>query len=660
MQEILEASKHHDSDLQSRDPKKHCDSISNPHVDQRQKRSPDSLDPSDARKIKQEGNVLDQNEQSQVLLPIGHNHHKENEAFFAQNTSSRKSQDPANHPLCDNFKTGDSFGNSPSSRESQSSSFHSPGYIEVRQNVSDVVAHRSSNIQRTSENESVVGKSVVPQNQFDRKHKYNLRSSRNPDDESGTGNQLDRKDSFPSVKEMDEQLKQIEQASRNQLREDTMNKIQNQNDESLEKNKLSKESKLASSEKRHEETMKKIQNRDNETPQKIQQADNPSEKSKKEQKSLQKQSKVVAEPTKEPQLKSYTHRHSDQDIEVTFEVLLSPEMSTLGNKVCIVFGPPLSDWETAMVEMKLKDPSLPLIEPEKYVYLSGVLPLNVNLKSKSIPYKYVVNLTQGGHIWEHIEVSNTSGGTFNRCLVVPDKAERRFTKFDDVILPKDIGRKSSASQLQRHGREVATMWMLPRPRDLENPDFDFELALERFCGVVKSHGNNGLKLCANDNPKGYLNPCGYKVESAVQIQLKKFFRRFEEFLKDNNLGKLLLTAVYLCLVGNTEHLEIKEKGQFMTFFEAFWKCRDLLFDPTRLPKSIAGEIQNKICASLKKLIQDFVNLPVNHWSTEDSSRGDWLYVVPFIHYWDLSGGKAGEWLRLEKWKQSLRTRYDST
>jgi hypothetical protein len=71
-------------------------------------------------------------------------------------------------------------------------------------------------------------------------------------------------------------------------------------------------------------------------------------------------------------LKMYEHNASNDDIKVTFEVLLSPEMNFPKSKVFIVFGPPLSDWKALMVEMAVK-PGTSVIDPGNYRYLVSML-----------------------------------------------------------------------------------------------------------------------------------------------------------------------------------------------------------------------------------------------------------------------------------------------
>jgi hypothetical protein len=207
-----------------------------------------------------------------------------------------------------------------------------------------------------------------------------------------------------------------------------------------------------------------------------------------------------------------------------------------------------------------------------------------------------------------------NGGVVNRCLVVPDKVESKFTKYDDVILPKDA---RNPAQLQKEGREVAINWMLPRPKNFQGQNFDFDAVWERFLLVVKTFGYNGTRLCVGDNPKGSFNPFGFSIESTVRNQLKKFFKRFETYLDENDLGKILHVALYFCLVasyqvGNTKFFQINELGQFLTIFEAFRRVGELLL--SQLPKSIHGDIQSQIVIALKNFVRDFVNLPMDRYN----------------------------------------------
>ena len=316
--------------------------------------------------------------------------------------------------------------------------------------------------------------------------------------------------------------------------------------------------------------------------------------------------KKVAESTKKQTLQNYTHHHEDNDIEVTFEVLLSPEMLLHGRTVCMAFGPPLSDWTLAMVQMKQKE-GTPVIEPGSYLYMTGVLPLNIKHKCMSIPYKYVIKDEQGNIEWENIEMAYKFDGNINRSFVVPDKV-KKFTKYDDVILPK---LPTSSYHLQKLGREAAVSWMLSRSNDFNNSKFDFEAALNRLEGIAKSFGSNGMRLCLNDTPKMFFNPQGFTIEYLLQEQIKKeAYNLLKTELNSNNFLKILRLAIYLCLVGATKHYDIKSLDQFLHIFEAFRVCGDLLFDPDQLEQMIDAEVSNQISDALKKLVKDFVDFPV--------------------------------------------------
>jgi hypothetical protein len=74
-----------------------------------------------------------------------------------------------------------------------------------------------------------------------------------------------------------------------------------------------------------------------------------------------------------------------------------------------------------------------------------------------------------------------------------------------------------------------------------------------------------------------------------------------------------------------------------------------------MPKFSSGEIQLEIVAALKMLVKDFVNLRNHQCADADAHRrGDWIYILPFIHSWDSSEENFEEWLRLKEWKQNLQ------
>lgn len=318
-------------------------------------------------------------------------------------------------------------------------------------------------------------------------------------------------------------------------------------------------------------------------------------------------------------LKSYAHDASDDDLTVTFEVLLSPSMSKPDSKVWIAFGPPLSQWDAAMVEMNVKPGTPEIIEPGKYRYLVGVLPLNRKHQNKSIPYKYVVQGKDGELEWEFIKFAGFGDAILNRCLMVPEKSGKFFTKFDDVILSKDAEEKlrGNIHALQKLGRAEASKWMMPRPIDFDDLDIDFEAALDRFKKVIAAHGNNGTIVCVGDEPKVKFNPSLYKIEISIQNYIDAWFQRLSECLQQEavDVGKVFRFAIYLTLLWEMKLAQINEKKNLLTIVNAFHQATEFLFQPQEILKSISGELQLRVVESLRKLVQDFVDLHLSGTQT---------------------------------------------
>ena len=168
-------------------------------------------------------------------------------------------------------------------------------------------------------------------------------------------------------------------------------------------------------------------------------------------------------------------------IKVTFQVLLSKGMTIPDSRVVILFGNPLSDWETVLVEMKPMRLDAK-IDNGNYVFMVGDLQFPQELMGKTIPYKYVVIKEKGPVSWEYVFYFNQNK-IADRCLIVPDVPS--FVKYDDVILPENLKDKNFGEEV-RKGRSFATRWMLPRPSELDDPNFDLEDYLNvfkafRFC-----------------------------------------------------------------------------------------------------------------------------------------------------------------------------------
>lgn len=292
----------------------------------------------------------------------------------------------------------------------------------------------------------------------------------------------------------------------------------------------------------------------------------------------------------EPLKQDFQESALGDEIEVNFEVLLSKEMNIPKSKVRIVFGPPLSDWNTQLVEMKAKTEK-PVI-PENHVFykndriqlgncrfLTGVLFLPKEFQNRNIPYKYIVVTESNAVIWEHIALANNEGKEVNRCLLVHNQITKNyFVKFDDIILGSTLSDFPLGFIFQRLGRETASLWMMPRPSELDNPNFDFESALERFEQVIKSHGSNGTCLCLGDVPCRKLNPVGYSVSEQLNKYRDNFLKRFSAYLQSDDVRKLLRTTLWLLLLVHQRNIHLNPDNS-LKLLHSFELCQNALFDP---------------------------------------------------------------------------------
>ena len=168
---------------------------------------------------------------------------------------------------------------------------------------------------------------------------------------------------------------------------------------------------------------------------------------------------MISQETDYPELFENAQQE-EEEIEVTFEVLLSPQIARLNensSSVSITFGPPLSDWK-ALVETKIKPGTPNPIEPEDYLLLTGTLRLDPKWKGETIPYKYFI---RNPISLEHLEFCGKEKGVAYRCLNLPRNVEKKFNKFDDVILPK-LSSAQVLLKFRKLGRETAVKYMLPR------------------------------------------------------------------------------------------------------------------------------------------------------------------------------------------------------
>jgi hypothetical protein len=190
--------------------------------------------------------------------------------------------------------------------------------------------------------------------------------------------------------------------------------------------------------------------------------------------------------------------------------------------------------------------------------------------------------------------------------------------------------------------------MLPQSVELNDPQFDFLAALERFEQVVKAHGPGGSKICIDGKSKPF-DLAGYDVKEQVRKYVQHLLgllrTRQKEGQEDN--GKLLRIAVYICMItGKSSTLYQFSLDDCGLIFQTFRDCSALLFQDFSILPEIGEETRTKICDVLKRLVIDVVAWPT-------TPVGWWIYAIPFIHHWDLSERADSDWLKLGAWKSRL-------
>ena len=337
-------------------------------------------------------------------------------------------------------------------------------------------------------------------------------------------------------------------------------------------------------------------------------------------------------------------------LSVTFKVLLSSELMLPNTRLGIVFGEPLSDWQEVRVEMSEENPAVK-IEDGRYQLMVGDLCFPQQLVGKTIPYKYVA--FEPGRVvkFEGIHAYGTGIAKANRCLIVPN-GQVGFTQYDDVILCDDWDDRFDR---QNAGRFFATIWMLPRPAELANPQFDFVAALDKFEAVVRAHGPGGARVCIGDRSKyRYTSDLFYKGKSVISTYFGKWIKIIENAVNTNSRdgGKLLRSALYVCLIAASKCCSYQlSPDDRLLIFEAFFACTDELQQESVLQ---SVEVRQQVCDGLKQLVKKFVSLSA--YAVDSQKRGNWIAVIPFIHRWDPVDVRDSNWLDLTEWKRENRLR----
>jgi hypothetical protein len=302
-------------------------------------------------------------------------------------------------------------------------------------------------------------------------------------------------------------------------------------------------------------------------------------------------------------------------ITVTFEVLLH---SSFGNaetdNIGIVFGPPVSDWKSLMVQMKKKKNCF---KNNDYTYLTGETILE-NYRDP-IPYSYI-SVKNSKENTEFIFLNSSEPIDAKRCLEIPQAAHNSFVKYDDVIFDEE---SSSKEYLQAKGREIATKWMLPQPDEITET-IDFQSLLEKVDTVIHTHLSPKVF-----NPT-LKKPINFKLENYKnKVSLKEYFENIfsnlETHVRNKFHSEIWKTAVYLTLLGSKPEFEINQEVHFKQLFNAFKDVGKFLC-------TVSQQESSKIAAALKKFVNDFLAFKTKPNNSDQQGFGDWIFVIPLIHH----------------------------
>jgi hypothetical protein len=209
------------------------------------------------------------------------------------------------------------------------------------------------------------------------------------------------------------------------------------------------------------------------------------------------------------------------------------------------------------------------------------------------------------------------------------------------------------------GRAEAAFRMLPRPEEFMDPDFSLSAVLERFEQVLKAQAET--RVCLGDERYELFRLSGYidvKAETE-KCYMKQCVDCLMNVLGENsdNVCHIMRVITYICLIKSRLGDYKFTLDNYQLMFRAFRSCTRKFCDDASLSwvPWESGEMQAKACNVLKLLVSSFVDLKQPR--SEDNSRGDWIYVMPFIHRWDAPDRNDTEWLKLGTWKSNFRSRY---
>jgi hypothetical protein len=325
---------------------------------------------------------------------------------------------------------------------------------------------------------------------------------------------------------------------------------------------------------------------------------------------------------------------TNDTIEVNFEVLLCSDFHFDHDRdeVYILFGKPVSDFEAFMVGMM---PIKNKMMKSDYVYLKGTLELSRGFLGDNIPYKYAV--VKGGSKeveWEHIHTWSNS--ILNRCLNVPKEhqAGLGFPKLDDVIWKKSFNPDMSKFA---NARCRSMKVMFPDLDDLivEPPMQSIEAMLYRVMTVVASFDFSGPLAQKTIMDKAHHCENYIPTRFSIMDGIRPYVTRVINMMLEDNHPPVVRFKIALflallkyqrCVNKFSDYIIISLFEAFKIFAQAWAENGPEFMVEQHLPKE--GMF---LALALVNVAQDW--LKTNDLSRLKDGGYNWIYAVPFIHFW---------------------------
>ncbi len=357
---------------------------------------------------------------------------------------------------------------------------------------------------------------------------------------------------------------------------------------------------------------------------------------------------VAEEPTDKPQpmetdnsLKLVPCDAEFDYVDVEFHVLLSPDFQFEPDEHCIwiAFGPPLSDWTCANVQMELSSASAYAAKQELR-YFSGKLRLSRDLVGKKIPYKYVHHRRNGEDRWEFIYHEDCNYED-NRCLEVKGDV-RTFGKFDDVICerPGEFWVKHNTVPLRARQNKVnefrshatSTILSTITAKFVENRGV--VTATRLILDIFQSHGPNGIELLKHNKSKAFLNAAGYSTTEQKRLHLRRLETAFARQVQSSKSVKGGVTAAFfICTISKATDTTVKDASVLVQIFQTFKDGIEFLLPGAGLDELLpnAEDRQEVAQAIHNAVLKYFYFLETGNDNRHVHENGGvWIYSIPIL------------------------------